>query len=191
MLTSLVTHKSTLEVRLYSSHQDKILPLTCDLENIIVPELTMALKLVISPYFFVICFIHEASSLLLSHLLPRGPSGLSVLKGSHTFFWMHTKVSRYPTGRCSEMIYVKLGDPKECTGEGMLEVRLSAFSTKIKPCPETPWGPEHTWMCPSYSHKTPNKFCSVHLASHLKIHSNYPGSHTTTSMDIPIQGFII
>lgn len=143
-----MTHKSTLEVRLYSSHQDKILPLTCDLKNIIVPELTMALKLVISPYFFVICFIHEAFSLLLSQLQPQGPSGSSVLKGSHAFFWMHMKVSRYPTSRCSEMIYVKLGDPKDCTGEGMLEVRLSAFSTKIKPCLEIPWGLEHTWLGP-------------------------------------------
>lgn len=88
----------------------------------------MALKLVISPYFF----IHEAFSLLLSHLLPRGPSGSSVLKGSHTFFWMHMKVSRYPTGRCSEMIYVKLGDPKECTGEGMLEVTSVSFFYKNK-----------------------------------------------------------
>lgn len=43
----------------------------------------------------------------------------------------------------------------------------------------------------SYSHKTPSKFCSVHLASHLKMHSSYPGCHTTTRMDIPIRGFLI
>lgn len=38
-----------------------------------------------------------------------------------------------------------------------------------------------------YSHKAPGEVCSVH---HLKMHKSCPGSHTTTRMDIPIQGFI-
>lgn len=68
----------------------------------------------------------------------------------------------------------------------MLEVRLSAFCTKITPCLELPWGLEHTWAPVSYSHKAPGKFCPV---QHLKLHRDCPGSHHTR-MDNPIQGWV-
>nr|XP_054491312.1 uncharacterized protein LOC129121825 [Agelaius phoeniceus] len=88
-----------------------------------------------------------AFSLLLSHLLPRGPKWLICPQSFSCIFRMHVKVSRCPSSRCSEMI-CQTGCSQAMQGEGMLEAHLSASSTKIKPCLELPWGPEHTWMCP-------------------------------------------
>lgn len=170
MLTSLVTHKSTLEVRLYSSHQDKTLPLTCDLKTIIVPELTIALKLVISPYFLSSAFIREALSLLMLHPLPRGPKWLICPQRFLYIFRMYTKVSRYPTSRCSEMI-CRTGWSEGMQRRHAGSMSVSFFYKKKTLSRDSLGAGAHLAMPMSYSHKPPNKFCSVH---HLNMHKELP-----------------
>lgn len=75
--------------------------------------------------------------------------------------------------RCSEMIYVKLGVPKEKAWWKYKNKTLSRDSLGAR---------AHLDVPVSSSHKTPTQFCSVH---HLKMPRNHPGSHTNTSMDIP------
>lgn len=120
-------------------------------------------------------------------LCHEAQNGSSVPQRFSYIFRMHTKVSRYPTNRCSEMICQTASSPGMQRRRHAGSMSVSFFYRNKTLSRDALGAGAHLAVPVSYSHKRPGKFCSVH---HIRRHRNCPGSDTTTKMDIPIQGFI-